>query len=74
MESSKHNWANISETICPEMLARLWQVVLLDVILSEYPDKSQINFFMTSHFRTRFVATLQEKLRNFCFVLRYLKG
>ena len=38
MEFSKHNWATISETICPEML--IWQVGLLDIVLSEYPDKS----------------------------------
>ena len=30
MESAEHNWANISETICPEMLG-FWQVGLLDV-------------------------------------------
>ena len=51
MESSEHNWANISETICPKMLkqnwdlragalANLWQVGVLDVVLSEYLDKS----------------------------------
>ena len=31
MESSEHNWANISETIC-----------LLDLLFSEYPQKSHI--------------------------------
>ena len=31
-ESSEHNWANISETICPEILV-FWQVGLLDVAL-----------------------------------------
>ena len=36
MESSEHNWANISETICPAMLIfGKW-----DVVLSEYLDKS----------------------------------
>ena len=43
MEFSKHNWATIR------------QVGLLDIFLSEYPDKSH-NFrnfiFMTSHFST----------------------
>ena len=39
MESSERNWANISETICPEMLV-FHEVSLLDVVLSEYPDKS----------------------------------
>ena len=32
MESSEHNWANNSETICPETLV-FWQVGLLDVAL-----------------------------------------
>ena len=43
MEFSKH-----SKTICPE---NFWQVGLLDIVLSEYPDKSHnfTNFiFMTS--------------------------
>ena len=55
MEFSKHNWATISETICPEML--IWQVGLLDIVLSEYPDKSddfRNLIFKTSHFRTLF--------------------
>ena len=51
MELSEHNWANISETICPEMLIFGKYICLLDVFLSEYPDKSH-NFrnfiFMTS--------------------------
>ena len=54
MESSEHNWANISETICSEMLV-FHEVGLLDLVLSEYPDKSHTFtnlFFMTSHFRT----------------------
>ena len=54
MEPSEHNWANISETICSEMLV-FHEVGLLDLVLSEYPDKSHnfTNlFFMTSHFRT----------------------
>ena len=41
MELLEHNWTNISETICPEMLfIGAWQVGLLDVVLSECPDKS----------------------------------
>ena len=40
MELSEHNWANISETICPEMLICGKYICLLDVVLSEYPDKS----------------------------------
>ena len=51
MEFSKHNWATISETICPEMLIFGKLVGLLGIVLSEYPDKSH-NFrnfiFMTS--------------------------
>ena len=54
MEFCKHNWATISETICPPN-AHFWQVGLLDIVLSEYPDKTH-NFrnfiFMTSHFST----------------------
>ena len=36
--SSEHNWANISETICPEILVfgkASWML-----LFSEYPDKS----------------------------------
>ena len=50
MESSQHNWANISETICPELLI----FGVLDVVLSEYLNKSHnfTNFiFMTSSLR-----------------------
>ena len=47
MESSEHNWADISETICPQIIV----FGKLDVVLSEYPDKFH-NFtnlmFMTS--------------------------
>ena len=54
MEFCKHNWATISETICPQN-AYFWQVGLVDIVLSEYLDKSH-NFrnfiFMTSHFST----------------------
>ena len=39
MESSEHNWANISETIFPRN-ASFGQVGLLNVVLPEYPDKS----------------------------------
>ena len=39
MELSEHNWANTSETICPEMLI-LESICLLHVVLSEYPDNS----------------------------------
>ena len=56
MEFSKHNWAMISETICPQS-AHFWQVGLLDIVLSEYLDKSH-NFrnfiFMMSPFSTPF--------------------
>ena len=57
MEFSKRNWSTISETICPYMLI-FWQVGLLDIALSEYPDKSH-NFrnfiFMTSHNATEII-------------------
>ena len=50
MEFSEYNWATISETISREMLI-FWQVGLLDIVLSKYPNKSH-NFrnfiFMTS--------------------------
>ena len=53
MEFCKHNWATISENLPPN--AHFWQVGLLGIVLSEYPDKSH-NFrnfiFMTSHFST----------------------
>ena len=39
MESSEHNWANISETICPEMLVFGKQASWM-LLFSEYPDKS----------------------------------
>ena len=65
MESSKHNWANISETICPTMLifGKQHEVGVLDAVLSECFDKSH-NFtnlnFMTS--------PLQNSMRiAFCF-------
>ena len=38
MESLEHNWANILGTICPEMLI-FWQVGLLDIVISEYPER-----------------------------------
>ena len=44
---SKHNWATLSETICP-LNAHYWQVGLVNIVLSEYPDKS--HNLMTSHF------------------------
>ena len=40
MESSEHNWAHISETICPEMLAFGEQASWM-LLFSEYLDKSQ---------------------------------
>ena len=43
MESSEHNWANISETICPEMLVFGKQASWM-LLFSEYPDKSHISF------------------------------
>ena len=54
MEFSKHNWGTNSETNLPRN-AHFWKVGLLDIVLSEYSDKSHDfrNFmFMTSHFST----------------------
>ena len=39
MESSEHTWANISETICPEMLV-FGKYASWMLLFSEYPDKS----------------------------------
>ena len=57
---TQHNWATISETICPEMfIFGRYIVGLLEIVLSEYPDKSH-NFrnfiFMTSHFSTLYLV------------------
>ena len=38
VESLEHNWANISETICPQN-ANFWQVSVFDVVFSDYLDK-----------------------------------
>ena len=35
-----HNWANISKIISLPWNANFWQVSLLDVVLSQYPEKS----------------------------------
>ena len=39
MESSEHNWANISQTIWPEMLV-FGKKASWILLFSEYPDKS----------------------------------
>ena len=54
MESSEHNWANISETICPKVLIFGEQAsctLFFQNILTN-PIISQISFSMTSHFGT----------------------
>ena len=60
MEFSKHNWATNLRDNLPQN-AHFWQVGLLDIVLSEYPDKSH-NFrnfiFMTSHFSTLLIQRL----------------
>ena len=38
MESSEHNWANISDNLTHN--ASFWQIGILDVVLSVYLDKS----------------------------------
>ena len=54
MESSKHNWASISETICLTMLVfgkkASWLCFFRNILTN--PIISQIQFFMTSHFST----------------------
>ena len=54
MESSEHNWANISETICPTMLVfgkkASWMFFFQTILTN--PIISQIQFFVTSHFST----------------------
>ena len=55
MESSEHNWANISETIRPTMLVfgkkkASWMFFFQTILMN--PIISQIQFFMTSHFST----------------------
>ena len=60
MESSEHNWTNISETICPTMLVfgkkASWMFFFQTILMN--PIISQIQFFMTSHFSTLFRAFL----------------
>ena len=66
MESSEHNWANISETNLPQ-IANFWRVGVLDVFLSEYLNKSHnfINFiFMTSSLRYSILQESGEGTRN----------
>ena len=58
MESSEHNWANISETICPTMLVfgkkASWMFFFQNILTN--PIISQIQFSMTSHFSNGFQA------------------
>ena len=85
MESSEQKGSNISEAICPTMLIFGKQVVLglLDVVLSEYPDKAHnvTNLiFMTSHSRTLFVVSNCQKaidanqVWNFKYQAKMAKG
>ena len=52
MESLEHNWANNYLRDNLPRNAGFWQVDLLDVVLSEYPDESHnfTNLFFTHHF------------------------
>ena len=54
MESSEHNWVNISETICPELLIfgeqASWTLLFENILTN--PIISQISFSMTSHLGT----------------------
>ena len=67
MESSEHNWANISETIYPTMLVfgkkASWMCFFQNILTN--PIISQIQFFMTSHFST---LLLSVKL-NFSYII-----
>ena len=59
MEFYKNNWATILDNL--PWNAHFWQEGLLDIVLSEYADKTH-NFrnfiFMMSHFSTLFKRTL----------------
>ena len=48
MELSEHKWANISETICPEVLVFGKEASWM-LLFSEYPDKSHnfTNYHLT---------------------------
>ena len=52
MESSQHNWANISETICPELLIfgekASWTLFFQNILTN--PIISQISFWWRHHF------------------------
>ena len=49
MESSEHNWANIAETICSEMLVFGKEASWM-LLFSEYPDKSYLISYYSSAF------------------------
>ena len=70
MESSEHNWANISKTICPTMLVfgkkASWMLFFQNILTN--PIISQIQFFMTSHFSTLYIYNVYRgrKLKLHC--------
>ena len=61
MESSEHNWTNISETISPEMLVfgekASWMLFFMNILIN--PIISKVNIFMMSH-----LGTLSDTLNN----------
>ena len=65
MESSEHNWANISETICPTMLVfgkkASWMCFFQNILTN--PIISQIQFLCRNHF-----STLLGFFGNFAFI------
>ena len=72
MESSEHNWANISETICPKLLIfgeqASWTLFFQNSLTN--PIISQISFFMTSHFGTLLDVRLKHQILH-CFKRRH---
>ena len=85
MESSEQKGANISEAICPTMLVFGKQVVvgLLDVVLSEYPEKSHnctnLIFYDVTLQNSIVVSNCQKAIDvnqvwNFKYQLRWSKG
>ena len=78
MESSTHNWANISKTVLPQN-ASFWQVGHLDAILSKYPDKSHTITNLTTqrcHFRTIFSENVMRSLNitHGCELINWPEG
>ena len=67
MESSEHNWANISETICPTMLVfgkkASWLCFFQNILTN--PIISQIQFFMMSYFIVLYCRLIKKQKLGF---------